>query len=433
MVVCKIINSRRALYGPMLVLDRSEVQQINDTPGWILIYGRRKVGKTFLIRNFLEYDIFITVKRDGQSYCEGLVTGRYNSFEDLIDTIKGHIIDGRTVVVDEFQRLPEGFLDELAIFHPSGKVILSGSSLHVVERVLGSGTPLLGLVSVHRLDLVRPVDMLVSLADMRPEVAVPYAAYLREPWLVPMLKRAGNIEVALHEVIPNARFAVSALVGEVFTESDRRLSQTYEAIIRGLGAGLWRPGDLAHRLQNAGLIGHEGSNYLHSYLTNLERMGLVETVPIYRKAKMKVYRLKSQFLETYYYLADRHQTDEIDRSLMEIKHNLRRMVSQSVERFVGQLFQQLEGGQLEYSFDPELDLIITTGRKRTPVVVGEVKWGRYDRRDVKVFADKVEDLTCRKVLITKKVTSKGKVDEVEVLDASALIGLATSRGKRRGK
>ena len=162
-------------------------------------------------------------------------------------------------------------------------------------------------------------------------------------------------------------------------------------------------------------------------------MGLVETVPIYQKAKMKVYRLKSQFLETYYYLADRHQTDEIDRTLMEIKHNLRRMVSQSVERFVGQLFQQLEEGQLEYSFDPELDFIITTGRKRTPVVVGEVKWGRYDRRDVKVFADKVEDLTCRKVFITKRVTSKGRVDDVEVLDASGLIDLATSHGKRRGK
>jgi hypothetical protein len=397
MVVCKIINTWNGIDDSVLILERSEVTKLRDTPGWILIYGRRKVGKTFLIRNFLEYDIFVTVKRDGQSYSQGLVEQRFGSFEDLIDTLKAHIEAGRTVVVDEFQRLPEGFLDELAIFHPSGRVMLSGSSLHVVEKVLGSGTPLLGLVSVHRLDLVRPKDMLSSLTHMRPDVAISYAAYLREPWLVPMLKQAQDINKALHHVIPQARYAVSALVGEVFTESDRQMSQTYEAIIRGIGAGLWRPGDLAHRLQNAGLIGNEGSNYLRPYLVNLERMGLVETVPLFGKAKWRVYRLKSQFLETYYYLSDKHQIDEIDRPYRDIKFNLQKMVTQSVERFVGQLFQQVEEGQLEYSFEPELDFIITSGRKRTPVLVGEVKWGRIDKKDVKVFADKVEDMTCRDI------------------------------------
>ncbi|RLE93421.1 MAG: hypothetical protein DRN04_07110 [Thermoprotei archaeon] len=46
------------------VIYRTEVLDISKIPGWILIYGRRKVGKTFLVKNFIPHDEYFLVRRD---------------------------------------------------------------------------------------------------------------------------------------------------------------------------------------------------------------------------------------------------------------------------------------------------------------------------------------------------------------------------------
>ena len=405
-------------------LQRSEAEEIARLPGWVLIFGRRKVGKTYILERFLKHDVYVVVRRDGVIIADGLGVGRIEGPDRLADAIGPRLEQGATVVVDEFQRLPDSFLDEIATYHPDGRLILSGSSLRVVNSVLGSRSPMLGLAYPYRVGLVRPVDLLRSLSAWDPAAAVSYAAYLREPWLVPLLEGPGDLERTIHDIIPPLRFAVPALVGEVFVESERTLTQTYEAILRGLGAGLWRPGDLAHLLQNTGVIGKEGSNFLRSYLKNLETMGLVQQLPVFRKRKWAVYRLTSPLLETYYYLADRHRIDERDCPLRVMAPNLKRMVHQAVERFIGELFVQLEEGQLEHSFDPELDIIVTRGREREPIVVGEVKWSKYDGRDIDRFMEKVKDLDCRKVFVVKKRTSSVDARGLEVLDAKDLVALA---------
>lgn len=425
MVVCKIIYRVGDLGVAMVVLQRSEAEEVREQPSWVLLFGRRKVGKTFLVRNFLEWDVYVMVRRDGVSIAEGLDVGWIEDPRALSGAVGRALGEGRTVVVDEFQRLPEWFLDEVSLHHPSGKLILSGSSMRVVDKVLGSRSPLLALVFPYRLDLVRPRDVLVSLGEMDPARAIEFGAFLREPWLTQLVRGWKDVERELYRTLSTARFAVPALVGEVFVESERSMSRVYEALIRGMGGGLWRPGDLAHRLTNTGLIGTEGSNYIREYLHNLETMGLVTSIPLFRKARMKAYRLTSSFMETYYYIADRHQTDEVDRPFGEVRENLRKMVAQAVERFVGRAFADLEDGQLECSFDPELDLVVTGGRERRPVVVGEVKWGRYDAGDVRTFAAKVEDLRCRKVFLCRDVVEAERVGEVEVMGPADLVRTVT--------
>lgn len=413
----------------MLELKRSEADEVAGLPGWVLLFGRRKVGKTYLVQRFLRSDVYVIVRRDGVIIAEGLGVGRIEGLENLADALGPRLEAGATVIVDEFQRLPESFLDEITRYHPNGRLVLTGSSLRVVSSVLGTRSPLLGLAYPYRLGLVRPSDLLTSLSSWKPETAVAYAAYLREPWLVPLLKGPGDIGTAIHGAIGSLRFAVPALIGEVFVESERLLTQTYEAILRGLGAGLWRPGDLANRLQNTGVIGREGSNFLRSYLKNLETMGLVEQLPILGKSKWTAYRLTSPLLETYYYLADRHGIDEKDRPMRVIAPNLKRMVNQAIERFVGELFVQVEEGQPEISFDPELDFVVTRGREREPIVVGEVKWGKYNSADVRRFKEKVEALDCRKVLVVRRRLASVAVDGVDMLEPKDLIKLASQRDR----
>jgi hypothetical protein len=341
-------------------------------------------------------------------------------------TIVGDALrDGRTVVIDEFQRLPDWFIDEVAMFHPNGRLILSGSSMRVVDSILGSRSPLLLLIFPYKLDLVRPRDLLISLKDLDPINAIQFGSFLQEPWLLQFLDGFGRLDRQLFRVLTEARYAVPALVGEVFIESERSLSQTYEAIIRVIGSGEWKPSSIAHRLQNSGLIRTEGSNYLHEYLKNLETMGLVRSVPIFGKGRQKSYRLASPLMDTFYYLADKHQMDEMDRPFEDVSANIQQRISFGVERFLGRLFKDLENGQLEYSFDPELDFVITKGREREPVLVGEVKWGKYYKSHVKRFDQKVKDLPCRKVFITKRVTGGKRIGEVDLMDARDVVHLAS--------
>ena len=408
----------------MLTIERSEAREIEDQPGWILLYGRRKVGKTFMLRNFIHHDVFVSVRRDRISYATGLPVTRVTSPETLVDLTGPVLRRGGTVVVDEFQRLPGSFLDEVATFHPDGRLILSGSSLAVVSRVLGVGSPMLGLTSVHHLRLVRPTDVLRSLLDRPPQTALPFAAYLRDPWLVPKQEGRRSLEPFLLSVMGSARTTVPALIGEVFTESERYLSQVYEGVIRALGARLWRPGDIAARLHESGLVSTGGSTQVTQYLANLMEMGIVDRVAVFGRSRPMAYRLASNVMDTFYYLADKHRIDEEDRPAGDIRDNLQASVSRAMERFVGELFAQLMEGQVEYSFDPEVDFIITRGRRRKPVLAGEVRWGRFSAGDVRSFKAKVDDLECRKVFIVPRARTPEEVDGVEVLDARAVVDLA---------
>ncbi len=66
---------------------RTEAREIEDLPKWVLIHGRRKVGKTFILRNFIRHDVYVTVRRDGASYATGLPIERIESPEKLVDLV----------------------------------------------------------------------------------------------------------------------------------------------------------------------------------------------------------------------------------------------------------------------------------------------------------------------------------------------------------
>ena len=45
----------------MNVIQRKEAGEIAEAPGWLLVFGRRKVGKTFLVKNTLRWDVYFSV------------------------------------------------------------------------------------------------------------------------------------------------------------------------------------------------------------------------------------------------------------------------------------------------------------------------------------------------------------------------------------
>ena len=370
----------------MTVIQRKEAKEIAETPGWLLIFGRRKVGKTFLVKRTLKWDAYFLVRRDLAIIPEGREAKPIDGLPAFYEEVKRLLREGKTVVVDEFQRLPESFLDEVASVHPNGRLILMGSSLRVVHRVFGSGSPLLGLVSERKLSLVLPSDAFLFMSEKLPPArALLLAPYIRDPWTVEHLGTGDPIKV-VYEILRGAKHSIPALVGEVFTEEERQLTATYEAILRLIGSGRWRTSDIASTLYGRGLLKQADPRAVAPYLSHMEKMDLIESVEIYR-SRANYLRLKSPIMEAFYYLADRYAFDEADVPFGEIRPTLERLVGMHVQDFVAQLLAEWKQGTRMYYFTPEqeIDFLITV--RGRPQLVGEVKLGDVSRRDVMKFVD----------------------------------------------
>ncbi len=136
-------------------------------PELIIVYGRRRVGKTFLLKKFLEKrrGAYLMVSRLGRHALEdfskmleeqlNIFRPNLQDYRDLYRFLADLSRDERFVlVIDEFQRLAESdesFLMELQeawddlLRDTKAMVVLVGSSVGVIERVaLSSSSPIFG-------------------------------------------------------------------------------------------------------------------------------------------------------------------------------------------------------------------------------------------------------------------------------------------------
>ncbi len=398
------------------VIHRKEARVIEQTSGWILLYGRRKVGKTFLLRNFVDHDTYHLVRRDGSISSKGDGHPDIRDIDDLLFAITSDLERGRTVVIDEFQRLPDKIYDDIALLHPGGRLILSGSSFDLVERVISNRSPLLGLFNPIEVPLIGPCDIVKGLSEeMKVEDAFRMAPYLQDPWSIPMIESIDDLPGSIRTL----RFIVPSLIGEVFTEEERKLTRTYESILALVGAGKTDLDAMATTLHDRGIISRSSSSNVIPYLKNMEKMGLVTGYRVY-KSRKRIYRLTSHLMKLYYYLESRYDLEERNIDPREIAPTVDRLNDIAVEEFIADLMAEIMGGRVEIlkRRDLEIDILIT--RRNKPILLGEVKWGRCGKADMENFKKKVERFNCRKVLITR---SQVRDDEIEVLSPDDILNM----------
>ncbi len=397
-----------------LTVVRNEIEDLKKIRGWILLYGRRKVGKTFLLRNFIKWDEYITVRRDLSIRSEEI---EVKNFKDLIVKVEKLLNKNFTVVIDEFQRLPESIIEDLVRVYPNGKLILSGSSLGVARKIFSPKSPLLGFFTPYKLSLINPRDILLTLSKYYdPIKCIEISSYLRDPWLIPLYD-GGNVIDFIYNYSCKYWQIVKALIGEVFAEEERTLTKTYEAILSLLGARIWKIKDIANILYAHGIISEPSSSQLGGFIRNLIEMDLIESIKIYN-SKMKYFKLKSPIMETYYYLEYKYDVSERITSLSEVKPVLENLIRFETENFIADLFAEYYNGRREYSLNPEIDFIIT--RRKNIIAIGEVKWGKYSRGDLRKFKLKVENMPGIKIFITK-IKENDYYDNIRIIDANDII------------
>ena len=101
------------------------------------------------------------------------------------------------------------------------------------QKFVGKSSPILGLFLEFRMDLIDEKDILLNLKEKIKDYKklIEFSTYLREPML---LKWFG---IDLASILKNLKLVIPSLVGEIFAEEEKELSERYEGIIRALSSG----------------------------------------------------------------------------------------------------------------------------------------------------------------------------------------------------
>lgn len=402
-----------------MMIPRSEATIARRAGRHLLIYGRRKVGKTFLVRNFLKHDVYVLVRRGGGFYIEGVPLAGVESYDQFLGLLRGWLAEGKRVVVDEFQRLPGDFLDTLQTFEPKGQLILTGSSFHIVREVISHRSPVLGMFSEVRVSLMSPLDIFRGLVKhAAPMTAFELSPFLRDPWTLPYFRgRATSIP----DILLLSREAVRALLGEVFLEEEKGLSAVYEGIIRTLAGGKWNLGEVADSLYSRKVLAKPDPHLVRPYFNNMEKMDLVRRIPVFGKKEFR-YILRSPIMELGFMLDERYNFFQQDLSSRRMEEVVKAALPFHIERFCGEFFAQLYDGVQEYFYsgDFDIDFIITRGGR--PVASGEVKWtAKPSRGDVDLFLERTRHIPGDRIFFSKVAV---RDDRVISLTPSSLLNWA---------
>ncbi len=415
------------------------LQLLLEEGGWLLLYGRRKTGKTFMARLLVDWEVYATVTRSNSVVVEEKGSDIYtSSAEDALKNITTLLRRGGIAVLDEFQRLREDSWQLLSLAHPEGVLVLVASSLGVVEKVFSRRSPLLGLVAPVRIDLVSLSDAIASLAPrLGARRAVLWSVLLREPWLTGM-PRTGSGE-PWKWVASNAQLLYTiaqSLIGEVFSEEERKLTRLYDAVLRLLGAGVWDSRSLAAILYERGLIGHPSPSIVTGVLDKLSAMGLVAKTRLWMTRGRRVYyRHQSPLLGIVYGLAEKHGVDEYPVPTGYLGYSSLILYSRELQFSLAELLAERYDGVASYTILPrghgDVDIVVLDRGAKKAIAAYEVKLGACSRGDYAKAVDRAWAVGAEKPGI---ICLRGLRDPppagVEALDAESLVGIAVENTRK---
>lgn len=404
-----------------MIIYRKEIKTLKSYKNWIFIFGRRKTGKSFLVKNFSNWDEYFFVKRDKTILPEKESAVSYETF---LNILKRELNQDKTIVVDEFHRLGDDFLDFIHSLKKSGKLILISSTLFLSKELLGKRSPILGLFSEMPVRIIGLEDSLKALnkMDLTKKELVENAILLREPITINSFdinKRARNI---FSKVILSNLNTIPSLVGEIFLEEEKTLSAIYEGVLRAIANGKLISTKIADYLFSRKLIANNDASIVQQYLKNLVSFGLIKKIKIYNKNKF-IYKHTSPLIKLFYYADEKYNISEREITEEEmgriVQEVMPRLVEDNIREFFAQKFGLSEA--IIESKDYDIDACLLKFNK--PEIVIEIKWKeRIDEDEARKVERNLSKVKAKKryLFVQDKTKLKLKLN-IGVLDIDNLI------------
>lgn len=324
--MCGDAQSERVYHKKMLTGREKELQYLQklykkDGSQIVVLYGRKGVGKTRLVREFTEnIPCFYYACRDasereqrvqwGRELSEaGIAAGEFPAWPDLFaGSLKSASVK-QVFVLDEFQYLIKGgsnFMDELTAFvEETGRsrellVILISSSLVFVEKDMvkkmgRAAHKLSGLLKIRSLGFYQMRDAFPEYSS--DQAFGLYAVLGGNPGLWQCMSPAKSLKDNICETILSPTGVLSGECRRILSEELRELS-VYQTILSALADG-------HHKLNNIYEYTEFSRAKISVYLKNLMELELIEKVFSYDTAGREhvqkgVYRICDHFLHFWF-------------------------------------------------------------------------------------------------------------------------------------
>lgn len=403
---------------------------------FIVMYGRRRVGKTELVKQFLDnmetkklYFYVDLIEKQGlmESMASEITKQlgnviRFDNWDGFFDFIDKESAKERFVlVIDEFQRFLEispDFITKLQRYWDEKlkdnkmMIIIVGSSIGMMQRITkSSAAPLYGRISSRmKISPFRYVDFREMFRSMSEEEKVNhYAVFGGTPYYLMQVKSMnGNIYSCISNLILNRGGKLYEEPAILMESENIRTHARYNAILQSIALGK----EITKEIQD---YSHIPGTTLPAYLKRLdELLDLVyRKEPVLGKEKHSRYKLKDNFFNFWYKFIFPNQSalnlGNVKMVEADIKENLGGYVGHIFENIIYELltlYINRKIGGLEIDFEEigswwdrkanEVD-IVAFNKKKGVVLVGEIKW-----TNEKVDTDLLDDLIRKSKLINFK-------------------------------
>jgi len=430
----KFVGRQRELAELNAILSQKGAQ-------FILVYGRRRVGKTTLVLRWAEQTgrpaIYWVATRDtpaqirrgftqalwGWAYPDSRAVPRFDTWAEIFEMAARLISDQPVILImDEFSyaagsdpALPSNLQAawDQRFKDSNVTLVLAGSHIGLMMDMMGYNAPLYG-----RFTAQLPIDPLPfpALGDFLPRytVAGRVAVYAVAGGIPAYLERfndtesvGANIKRLFMRRTGMFRSEPFILVGDVI----RRETQTFESVLKAVAAGGRTPQEIGKML---GLT----SSYLSPYLKQLESLRLIErrlpaTIPPERRqtSRSSRYHLVDPYLRFYF----RFIAPNLNLVEQELTDLLWERIGEQFRAFVGlTAFEDLcrewtlvqaRAGQLPFppeivgshwAADAQVDVVAVNWQEQA-ILVGECKWGvnTVGRSIVRELVDKATRIVPR--------------------------------------
>ena len=272
-------------------IDQLTESYTSETAGFVVIYGRRRLGKSELVRQSI-------ADRDDAIYYQAVESTAQNQLEQFADTATTQFPSlervrrdwellfealgekGAIVVIDEFpfliqedESLPSRLqrVWDLELQNTEMTLVLVGSSISVMEeKVLSGSAPLYGRRTA-TIDL-KPLSVANAqqfFPEYDPETAISaWSIYGGTPYYLQTIDPTQSLGANVQESILSERGLLYS-EPEFLLRTELRQPNTYFSILRALAHGRRTPNEIA------GMAGVEAGS-LSTYLQKLRRLRLVE-------------------------------------------------------------------------------------------------------------------------------------------------------------
>ncbi len=385
------------------------------------------------MRRCLDWDLYVTITRTGTCIVDDKEEVREEPLPECMKKATRYIDENKTVVIDEFQRLPENYWDMIALKRVDlhGVLVLCGSSLGIARKVFNSNSPLLGLVAPFKIDIISPEDTIASLSRiLEPREAVLWSVVARDPWILLFLEPRGN---PWDEIVRHAdRLAVtpSSLIGEVFGEEEKQLTRLYDTVLRLLAHHYWSSKLLAQKLYELKLLSEPHPGIVTGILSQLESMGLVDKIPLWKTRRNRYYyKHRSPILSLILRIEDL-----VEHELKPRPEDILYDYSIELQFLLGELLARYKELNHAYTILPDnrgdIDIVLLDHKKK-PRIAYEVKIGEYTRRDIALARERIEEYSIPRIGLIS-LTRKPKTTSVdETLGPEDIIEIALKLAEKK--